>query len=310
VTDSSFPSPRTVPRLFGRRRFLQGSALSVVAVACSSGEPEATIQVVALFSPDRVIAAGRPQRIPFGLVDDERLSLDDVPLMVRVLRDGQLVEETTVLGRVVTHDHSPGAEGESHQHANLLRYYALRTILPDVGVYDINIDVEGHTVTLPVQAFDPGDISLPLVGDRFPSIETPTLDDARGVDPICTLFDGPCPFHTRTAADVIAAGDPMAFLVATPAFCATSYCGPVLGTLIDSAAAFPTIAMVHVEPFANPREGVGLSDPNLRTSPSVDSLGLAFEPSLFLVDRTGRIAERIDNVFDANELDAALTSIA
>jgi hypothetical protein len=101
-------------------------------------------------------------------------------------------------------------------------------------------------------------------------------------------------------------------LVATPAYCATAYCGPVLTTMIEADAArdeqgLRRIAVVHVEPYANAREVAGdLSSPDLRLAPTLGPLGLDFEPVLFLVDSTGTLVDRIDNVFDRTELDEAL----
>ncbi len=43
---------------------------------------------------------------------------------------------------------------------------------------------------------------------------------------------------------------------------------------------------------------------------SVQELGLTFEPSLFLVDPDGIVADRIDNVFDDLELRQGLAAIA
>jgi hypothetical protein len=299
-----------------RRHFLSIGALGSLATflnACTGSGTQSDSQrqgpqIVSLFSTNRVIAAGRPERLPFGLVDGGADLADAAEVAVRVLLNGEVIETLAVAGRIVDHDHAPGAG--DHEHANLLRYYAVRTTLPEVGIYDFEVTVGDTILVLPVQAFDPAEIDLPITGDVFPSLETPTISEPREVDPVCTLFDGPCPFHTRTAADVLAEGQPMALLVATPAFCATSYCGPVLNTLIEASTAYESIGFVHVEPWANPTEGTGLTDPNLRTSPSVDDLRLTFEPSLFLVDRSGLLVERIDNVFDATELTAALDVIA
>lgn len=303
------------PQNRSRRQFLQRSLQGTVLILSSGAiasactrRGEAAPQVVALFSSSFVITAGTPQRLSFGLVDSDQGLTDDQPLSVRILRDGQELETQSVRARIVEHDHPPGTG--DHEHASLNRYYALTTTLPEPGIYDLEIDIDGQKVLLPVQAFDKSEVGLPGPGDQFPSLDTPTLDDPRGVDPVCTLFEGPCPFHSSTAADVLATGRPMALLVATPAFCATSYCGPVLNTLIEVAASFPGITPVHVEPWANPTEGSGLTDPDLRTSPTVDDLQLTFEPTLFLVDGKGVIVERIDNVFDKTELEEALARLA
>ncbi len=303
------------PENQSRRQFLQrglrGTVLilggSAFASACTRRD-EAAPQVVALFSSSFVITAGTPQRLSFGVVDGDQDLTDDQPLSVRILSDGQELETQSVRARVVDHDHPPGTG--DHEHASINRYYALTTTLPEPGIYDLEIDIDGQIMLLPVQAFAKAEVAVPGPGDEFPALSTPTLDDHRGVDPLCTLFDGPCSFHTQTAADVLAQGRPMALLVATPAFCATSYCGPVLNTLIDVAESFPDITPVHVEPWANPTEGSGLTDPNLRTSATVDELQLTFEPTLFLVDGNGIVVERIDNVFDRTELEEALARLA
>lgn len=288
---------------------LGGSTLGGLLIAGCSDEPAgAKPQVVGLFSSSRVIVAGREQRIPFGLVDPSETIDDSTEVSVRVELNGETIDEQLVVGRIVEHDHAPGTG--DHQHADLLRYYVLRTTLDVPEIYDLIIDVGDEQLGLPVQAFDPSEVELPISGERFPMVETATFDNPLDVDPLCTLFEGPCPFHATSASELLANGRPMALLVATPAFCATSYCGPVLGTMIEASADFETVDFVHVEPWANPTAGEGLTDPDLRTSAAVDALKLSFEPALFLVAADGTLVDRIDNVFDATELRAGLESIS
>ena len=42
---------------------------------------------------------------------------------------------------------------------------------------------------------EPGSVTVPSPGDPLPPFDTPTTDDAGGVDPICTLEPEHCPFH-------------------------------------------------------------------------------------------------------------------
>ena len=293
-----------------RRHFMVLGAAATLA-ACAKAQPDP--QVVAMFSQSRVIAAGLPQRLPFGIVNNGLVLPDSATLPVRVLLDGQVIDDLDVVGRVVNHDHAPATEGRLHEHADLQRYYAVRTTFPAPGIYDLEITIGKQLVMLPVQAFDRSEVNVMLAGDTFPMLDTPTLGDRRGVDPLCTKIAGPCPFHATTAAQILSEGRPLALLVATPAFCSTAYCGPTLETLIEAAADLDPssrLAFVHVEPWANPREGQGLSDPGLRVAPTPEALGLEFEPALFLVDRFGSLVERIDNVFDRSELDEALALVA
>lgn len=306
---------------FDRRQFLRTSLYGLGAIgtglilsACSSNDgPQTAPTLVALYNPARVIVAGRPQRIPFGLVDQGQPVTDEgESLEVEIQLDGDVIDRVTVEGRIVSHDHPDGGEGEpGHEHSDILRYFALRTTLPEVGVYDFVTTIDGQQVSLPVQAFDPEEAQVVLAGEPLPPVITPTVDDDMGVRPLCTLFPEPCSFHDRTAADVLAAGEPLALLIATPALCATSYCGPVLDVLIRTADEFPTIVPIHVEVYENAEEvGFNLLDPDITPVSTLGELGLDFEPSLFLVDRDGIVVDRIDNVFDDLELREGLASIA
>ena len=341
------PAGRGVePPKVSRRRFLRrsasmgsGAALgstlakltlpaagSGLLAACSSTSVAAPT-VVPLFSPDRILVAGIDQRIPIGLVtpsagdagadaDEVALPADDSPIEISIRFDGEIVGEASVLGRIVTHDHLSDSDPD-HQHANLFRYYPLRATLSQPGIYDLEIsvtdDASGQTATamMPVQIFDPSEVLVPLPGNPFPVVDTPTFDDPAGIDRLCTRFEEPCPVHAASAADIMAAGKPMALLVATPAFCSTAYCGPVVDTLIEASGAFPGIEFVHVEVYANTDEVDGnYQDERIRLAPAVEAIGLTFEPSLFLVDSTGLLVERIDNVFDGTEVTEALSALA
>ena len=301
-------------KTFSRRWFLRTTTAGIAAVGLAGcgGTAGPPPQLVALFSPSRVIVAGRPQRLPFGLVAEGRPATDDGAIArVSVLFEGEVIDEQELIGRLVEHDHAPGVEGQPHEHADILRYYALRTTLPEPGVFDLDVEIDGVTVSMPVQAFAEEETMVLLPGEPFPRLITPTFADSAGVDPICSRQPEPCPFHARTVADELSSGQPMAILVSTPALCATAYCGPVLETLIDVVADFPSVTASHIEVYANGAEvSFNLLDPALTPAASMAELGLDFEPALFLVDASGVVVERIDNLFDTDELREALTALA
>ncbi len=266
---------------------------------------------MSLFSSDHVIVAGIEQRLPFGVVDDGVSLVGEGDEVVVTIRSGsEIVAEVKVQGRVVGHDHPDGNAETAHQHSNLLRYYALRAVLPAPGIYDLEVNFGTQSATLPVQAFDQSEVSVLGVGQEFPAIETPTVERPGAVDPLCTRVPDVCSFHDHTPAELLATSSPFVLLVATPAYCATAYCGPGLDVLIEAKATFPDLPMIHTEVYENPREvGGNIADPAIRHAPIIDQLGLTFEPSLFLVGADGRVADRIDNVFDRTEFDAAVTRL-
>lgn len=283
--------------------------------ACGDDTPPVAPTIVPLFAPDRVLVAGRPQRIPLAIVtpdaedgDAVELPDDDEPITISVAFEGSVVDEVSVSGRVIEHDHLDDSDPD-HQHADLFRYYPLRTTLPEPGIYDLSLTIGEAVSEIPIQAFAADEAALPLIGDPFPAIATPTTADPLGVDRLCTRFET-CQFHEANAADLVGGGRALALLVATPAFCSTAYCGPVLETLIEASAGRDDLDVIHVEVYANTDEvGGNIVDPAIRVVSSVSELGLTFEPSLFLVGGDGILADRIDNVFDATELAEALDAL-
>ena len=76
-----------------------------------------------------------------------------------------------------------------------------------------------------------------------------------------------------------AEGRPIAFLIATPAFCQTAACGPVLDVLLTLQPEFSDVRMVHAEVY---------TDTSLEsTTTAVKDYQLAFEPVLYLADADG-----------------------
>jgi hypothetical protein len=112
----------------------------------------------------------------------------------------------------------------------------------------------------------------------------------------------PCPLH-GTSLDTAIGGDrAIALLIATPAFCQTAICGPVLDLLVARQGDFAdTVTMVHAEVYTD--------DSARQTTETVMAYGLTWEPSLFLARPDGTITSRLDYTFDSTELDQALTEV-
>ena len=303
-----------MPNRVSRRSFLLGSGSAGLLAACGSADTnDGGPQLVSLFSTDRVLVAGARQRIPFAVVNLGDLNVADTEQVpVRLLFEGEVIEASTVAGRVVDHDHTGSDVDPDHQHADLFRYFALRTELPEPGIYDLEVDFgQGRIARLPIQAFDAAEAGVVQPGQAMPALATPTNNRPLGVEPICTRPVEPCPFHDLSLDDGLADKRALAVLISTPALCSTAYCGPVLETLIEASSDFVGVTPIHLEVYRNAGEvGGNLADPKLEAAASMEGLGLEFEPSLFLVDQNGMVVDRIDNVFDESELRAGLSAIS
>ena len=296
------PTPRPLPPLLSRRAFVAGAgALGALVVAgcgsTSTGGVPTTVAPDALnlalrFSPNDYALAGVPLRLVTSVVTNRNEPPADLPdsLEFQLTRDGQPV------GDPVT--------AASHADGVPIAYFPVRTTIPEPGTYALTTTVAGSVLSSPMIVSAAADSTLVQPGQPLPVVATPTIADARGVDPICTRKPEICPFHDIDLTTALAAGSPTVLLVSTPQFCQIGVCGPVLNLLMEQRDRYPGVAFVHAEVFAGP-EG-----PDGPTAATVDAMGLTFEPSLFLVGADGVVRDRLDIVFDRTEISTGLDSIA
>jgi hypothetical protein len=179
-------------------------------------------------------------------------------------------------------------------------YWSITTTIPERGLYEFALDGATGDPT-PFLIFDAAKVSIPAVGTKLPPFDTPTTDDARGVDPVCTRLDGPCPFHDVTLTEALAAGKPVVYIIGTPAHCATATCGPGLDFLMTAAEQYGDRAtFVHAEVYADPEA--------TEVAPAVTAYTLDYEPVVWITDAEGTVVRRIDIVWDADELGEMLAA--
>ena len=296
-----------------RRTFLVGSTLAALAGACgngggSSAESEGgaddaldtrsgVVEWLVPTFPDgtggllSVIAAGIPQRLGFVVRDDLDILRDQAPDAIDV---------------VIEHDGEAVTEGSfpAHRDGIITPYYAVEFTPPAPGIYTATTP-GAMAVDFVVETRD--QVPIVQVGDPMRPVATPTLDDALGVDPICTRAV-PCPFHAESLDTALAAARPTVLLVATPGFCQTDICGPVVDLLIDAVGDRDDLSVVHGEVYVDPSEFATGSLPD--TTPVVATYALPYEPQLVVADETGTVVARLDSVWDRVELADALAPIS
>lgn len=281
-----------------RRRFLLAGGTGAGAMllgACGSGGEDTTGATVAdtgdlvlvQYFGGPSLVAGRESRAPFGVADaDGALPVDRTPTSLSVSILGPDGEEARAPIEV------------ERRAAGLPRaYFPLRFTAETPGFYTARVEFDGVAAEMAMKVDAAKDVVVIQPGASLPALATPTVADARGVDPICTR-DPVCSLHDVSVAQALDEGAPIALLVSTPAFCQVAICGPVLDLLLAQVDAHPNVRFVHAEVYAHPG-----SDPDLRDSAAVvTELGLHFEPCLVLAGSDGKVTDRLDNIFDETEL--------
>jgi hypothetical protein len=296
-----------------RRRFLITTAVTAPAawVLSSCGDDnDGGDSGVGTASPDQLRADGTlpaefavvqrwfpvwlvpgPVRLPASLADKDGI----LPVGPAELR-GRIVDAAT--GEVVVGD----IVGVRRQIVpGSAPYWTFETEIDTPGLYALQIegaDADGASM----QVLERDNVFVPKPGDKLEPFDTPTIDDRRGVDPICTLEPEPCPFHDRTLTEALDAGRPVAILVGTPAFCQTGTCSPALEALVSLGDEYADrITMLHAEIYTD--------DSATTTSPLVQFFKMDFEPSLFITDASGTVVNRLDAIFNADEIRAAFDAM-
>ncbi len=144
---------------------------------------------------------------------------------------------------------------------------------------------------------------IPRPGDRAPRIHTPTAASVGGdLSKIDTRIP-PDQMHKTDFADVVGK-KPVVLLFATPQFCQSRTCGPVVDIAEQarqevSEESGEDVAFIHQEVFKD-------NDPSKGVRPQLRAFHLETEPWLFVIGRDGKVSTRIEGAFSAEELRRAI----
>ncbi|MBA2383692.1 MAG: hypothetical protein H0V68_03395 [Actinobacteria bacterium] len=140
----------------------------------------------------------------------------------------------------------------------------------------------------------------PDVGDHVPESKTPTLETATLAE--LTTAKKPDPvLYRRSIAEDLRDGRPFVVVFATPEYCTSRTCGPVVEVVsaVRRRHASSGLDFVHVEIYEE-------NDPAKGENRWVREWKLPSEPWVFLVGADGRVRERFEGTVSVPELDAAV----
>jgi hypothetical protein len=191
--------------------------------------------------------------------------------------------------------------------ADATHIYVANLRLPRAGTYWLLAEPEGGATK--VQAL--GNVVVrkddppPDVGDPAVASETPTLASTRGHISALTTRTPPDETLLRySVADSLAAKVPFVVTFATPKYCASRTCGPVVDVVEEVSRRFEgeQIRFIHVEVFED-------NDPAKGYNRWMQEWKLPTEPWTFLVGADGKIAARFEGTVSVNELEQAVNEM-
>lgn len=131
---------------------------------------------------------------------------------------------------------------------------------------------------------------VPAIGKPAPRVRTDTVSSAGGeIAKIDTRV--PADDMHKVSLDAALGRRPVALLFSAPSQCETRVCGPVVDIAAQLERAYgDRVTFIHQEPYAGNQQRNGLNR-------QAKAFGLPTEPWLFIIDRRGRIAARLEGAF-------------
>lgn len=268
--------------------------LTLVAAMMVTGCGSATQPLVLVASSTGSLQVGKA-RVLLGLVDPDTQSFLASPSLVATANfvgpDDQSISDLPLDFAWAV----PDVRG----------LYEAKADFPAAGNWSVTISAEGYPTTDPGVVVVSEKTAMPQVGDKAPPEVTRTLDDG----PLSEISSDPSPdpdFYQLSLDKALADGRPTVVVFATPAFCTSATCGPMLNTVKGVANDHPQADFVHVEIYQN-LDATSFDD--LVPVKAVETWALPSEPWVFVTDSQGIITARWEGTVDAKDLATALTKV-
>ncbi len=145
--------------------------------------------------------------------------------------------------------------------------------------------------------FTPGEFTeVPRVGEEPPQIHTPTAQDVGGDLAKITTRVPPDTLNKVDFAEALGK-EPIVLLFATPQFCQSRVCGPVVDVAQEAQEKFGGQAsFIHMEIYNE-------NDPGEGVRRQVRQFHLPSEPWLFTINREGLVSSAVEGAFGPELLD-------
>jgi hypothetical protein len=269
-----------------------------------------------------------PSRIAFALFDAEgRLIQNADPVTVRLFTldgdTGTLASEHTLrmvdlpqlpdhtphtghTGDPATADSTPLSISLTHEDAFATVYVANAELVAGDWGAELSATIDGDqhdNLRIRFTVFE--STSEPAIGEKAPATRQTVLAD---VDDVAEIDSSTVPIpelHELTVAEAIESGKPVVVAFATPAFCQTRFCGPIMESVVVPVwkEVGDRAVFVHIEPYDLHE---ARTNGRLVPVPALAEWGLMTEPWVFVLDAEGRVAAKFEGITDPSEVRDAL----
>ena len=304
--------------------------LTVLAAACGSGEGGAPSSldfsaraVGEAFDPDAqpvllnsALAIGE-NRLTFGFFRSDTSLILEASGSVWLYRlddsrrgafVGSYELQRAAFSQQTDHKH---ADGSTHVHEDeLVAVFHATVDFDRTGDWGAELDaeIEGERRRLRVQPFNVLERTPePQVGDALPESPHLTLRHTGDITIVSSMVEPIPELNELTVAEAVATGKPVLVAIATPAYCESRFCGPLMeAVVVPLWEEFGgEVQFVHVEPYE--LEAVRATG-RLVAIPLLEDWQLQTEPWIFIAARGGAVTAKFEGVASLADVRAALVA--
>ncbi len=175
--------------------------------------------------------------------------------------------------------------------------YVMRHDFDRPGVWEVSARFDGGSGKEVFQVLDGA--PSPIVGKKAIASKSPTTDDPRDVDPICTRTPA-CSLHGISIDDALALDKPSVVVFGTPRYCTSRTCGPVVDVVeLAAREVGDDASFIHVEQWKDDKS-VGKFPKGL--APSFAEWKLDTEPWIYFIGSDGIVRDRWLGAVGAKEI--------
>ncbi len=255
-------------------------------------------------------------RFVFGLAKQGKL-IEQADVLVRLFdlqgTEAHLTAETNAPFRPVA---NPGAGKKVHRHADGSRHvhddateirglYVAHVNFPRAGNWGVELvtrQADGSSETARLTLIVREVPTTPAIGSAAPRSRNLIARDVGNLRQIDTSERPDPRLHQIRIADAIASGKPQLIVFATPQFCTSRMCGPVVDIV---RALLPTYSKRVV--FSH--QEIWQDFATKKVFATIEEWRLESEPWIFIVDGGGIIRAKFEGLVTAGELETALQNV-
>jgi hypothetical protein len=294
--DSSRPAPAAT-------EFPSAKGRTLEELLRSSGAKQTNLVI----APAAQVFEVGENRYPFGVFTAGKEQVDDADVALYFAKNEKAPVQGPLPARVTSLETKPAYRSQSEGPGEATTVYVVPEVEFDrrgpwtaIAMLKGEDGLEASRVPSPVVGSYSG---VPKIGEKAPVIQTPTAADVGGDLTKIDTRVPPDQMHEVNFAEAVGK-KPVVLVFATPAFCQSRVCGPVVDVAQQVSDSFgDKVDFIHMEVYND-------NDPGKGIRPQMRAYGLPTEPWTFLIDREGVVRDRIEGAYGASELEAAVREIS